>query len=459
MPATLEERTLSAHPVATERKRVLLVNPPSGFLIDDKVFLPLGIAGVASTAQQQGHHVDLLDLASVDDYAQRTVDAVTGGHYDAVGITATSPQFFYAYRILKALKQQTPKTKVIIGGSHASMFSALRRTLITRFLFEGQAKPEEGQERLEKLLHDEDPNFERLEEFDAIAEGEEHSLSAALHSQEKWVNGGIANNLDALPLPARQLFDVASYLRDPQGSPKFVIGGKPSGSLISQRGCPYMCEFCCGRDSQQYHQVKLPGGILRAHSPQRILEELDSMNEQFGISAFMFYDDEFNLNVPRTLALCEALATRNYQFRGFVKSDLFVKNPEVVTAMKAAGFVEILTGVESGSTRILSQHLHKKTSPELNYQAAMLCLEEGMAFKALTMLGHTSETPRDVMDTRDWLLKVGTAFRDKLGPGYFTFDLTVFQPYAGCPIWDRARKNNGPFSDEFGWAYHSTTRN
>ena len=437
MPATLEERTLSAPPVATERKRVLLVNPPSGFLIDDKVFLLLGIAGVAPTAQQQGHHVDLLDLASVDDYAQRTVDAVTGGHYDAVGITATSPQFFYAYRILKALKQQTPKTKVIIGGSHASMFSALRRTLITRFLFEGQAKPEEGQERLEKLLHDEDPNFERLEEFDAIAEGEEHSLSAALHSQEKWVNGGIANNLDALPLP----HDNSSMLHLPPRPSRITkIRHRRKTKRVTHQPtrCPYMCEFCCGRDSQQYHQVKLPGGILRAHSPQRILEELDSMNEQFGISAFMFYDDEFNLNVPRTLALCEALATRNYQFRGFVKSDLFVKNPEVVTAMKAAGFVEILTGVESGSTRILSQHLHKKTSPELNYQAAMLCLEEGMAFKALTMLGHTSETPRDVMDTRDWLLKVGTAFRDKL-IRILHVRPHRFQPY-GCPIWDRAEK-------------------
>ncbi|MEI6058823.1 MAG: radical SAM protein, partial [archaeon] len=426
---------------------ILLVNPPSGFLIDQRVFLPLGIASVAATARESGHQVSLLDLAGEDNYERRIVEEISNHNYDAVGITATSPQFYYAHKLLGAIKGRNPSLKVIIGGSHPSMFSALRDNL-------RESSPN-FQERL-----DEDPNFKRLEDFDVIAAGEESSLEAALSVDGRgvWVDGGVTKNLESLPFPARDLFDVNSYLFDPQGTPKFKIKGKPSGSIISQRGCPYTCEFCCGRDSKMYHAVTLPGGVLRAHTPERIVAELDEMNKKFGLESFMFYDDEFNLHPERTKKLCEALKGRNYTFRGFVKSDLLVKHPEVATAMKEAGFVEVLTGVESGSERILSRHLHKKTSPELNYRAAMICLENGLGFKALTMLGHVSETPRDVMDTRDWILRTGKAFGDKLGPEHFTFDLTVFQPYAGCPIWDRSEKNQELFGEEFKWVYHSRHR-
>ncbi len=434
-------------------EKVLFINPPSGFLIDERVFLPLGIASVAAVARERGYDIKLLDLVSNEDYKTKVLNELDNGNYKTIGITATSPQFYYAYDILQSIKKSKhPGIKTIIGGAHASMFSAFRKQLISKFNAQGFYK-----EDLEEKLCDEDPNFKKLEEFDVIAEGEEESFFAALNSNgQKWVNGGITFSVDELPFPARELFDFKSYLFDSQGTPKFKINGKPSGSIISQRGCPYKCEFCCGRDSEMYHTVKVKtnnGTIWRTHSPQRILEELNYMNKKFGLESFMFYDDELNLNSNRTLELCSSLKGKGYNFRGFVKSDLLVKHPEIAIAMKEAGFTEVLTGIESGSERILNKHLHKGTTPEINYRAAEILLENSIGLKALTMLGHTSETEEDIMKTRDWIINVGKMFNNKLGPGYFTFDLTVFQPYAGCLIWDRAEKNQGEFSDEFKWIY------
>lgn len=437
-------------------KSILLINPPSGFLMDDRVFLPTGLALLAGANRERGHKIKLLDLASRDDYVDLAVREALKNNYDAIGITATSPQFYYAYRILEGLKRNQGTPPVIIGGSHSSMFSSLRKNLASKFRSQGFKN-----EGLIDRIHEEDINFGKLEKFDIIADGEENSLQVALDALgngQKWVDGGVTLNLDDLPLPARDLFDFKSYLTDPSGTPKFKINGMPSGSLISQRGCPYQCEFCCGRDSVMYHRVRLPGGILRAHSPERVLTELNSMHSQFGLESFMFYDDEFNLHPERTVELCNALKGKNYNFRGFVKGDLLVNHPEVAVAMKNAGFAEVLSGIESGSDRILGRHLHKRTSPELNYRAAMICLDNGLGFKALTMAGHTSETEEDIIKTKDWLIRVGRQFNDKLGPGHFTFDFTVFQPYAGCRIWDRAERYvGGEFSDQYTWAYH--TRN
>ncbi len=432
-------------------RKLLLINPPSGFLIDQRVFLPLGLASIAAVARDNNYDVKMIDLADDDKYEASVAEEVKRNDYGAVGITATSPQFYYAYKILNAIKKINPSIGVIIGGSHSSMFSSLRKSLVQRFSAEGYFGLD-----LEERIKEEDLNFAPLEDFDVIANGEEKSIFAALNalkSGQKWVDGGVTENLDALPIPARELFDVKSYTFDSKGKSKFPIGGRASGSLISQRGCPYGCEFCCGRDSVMYRQVKLPGGTLRAHSPERILKELDDMNKGFGLTSFMFWDDEFNLHPKRTFELCEALSTRDYRFRGYVKADLLVKHPEIAEAMKKVGFSEVLSGIESGSNRILGRHINKKTSPELNYQAARILLENGIGFKALTMMGHPSETEADIMATRDWILKVGREFIDKLGERAFTFDITVFQPYAGCPIWDRAEKNRGEFSDQYNWVY------
>jgi len=435
----------------TNGRKLLLINPPSGFLIDQRVFLPLGLASIAAVARENNYDVKMIDLADDNKYEDTVEEELKRNNYEAVGITATSPQFYYAHRILNRVKKAHNGIGIIIGGSHASMFSALRKSLILRFSAEGYSNS-----GLEARIHEEDLNFATLEDFDVIADGEERSIFLALNalkSGKKWIDGGVTENLDSLPIPARELFNVKSYTFDSQGKSKFPIGGRASGSLISQRGCPYGCEFCCGRDSVMYHQVKLPGGILRAHSSERILKELDSMNEDFGLDSFMFWDDEFNLHSQRTLELCSALKTRNYRFRGYIKADLLVKHPEVARAMKEAGFSEVLSGIESGSNRILGRHINKKTSPELNYQAARILLENEIGFKALTMIGHPSETETDIMATRDWILKVGREFINKLDLGSFTFDITVFQPYAGCPIWDRAERNTREFSDQYNWVY------
>ena len=47
------------------KEKILLINPPSGFLLDQKVFLPLGVANVAAVASQRGHQVNLIDLSDI----------------------------------------------------------------------------------------------------------------------------------------------------------------------------------------------------------------------------------------------------------------------------------------------------------------------------------------------------------------------------------------------------------
>ncbi len=430
-------------------KSIALINPPSFFLTDDKVFFSLGLLSIAAVAKKAGHHVRLYDLAGHKDYEARA-QAIARERFDIYGITATSPQFCYATSIQASIRAAHPHARIVVGGPHATMFASLRK----RRLAQGQSEEE---------LRARDVNFHSLEVFDQIIEGEEPGILEALkelnnqHPQQ-WVYAGLLDSLDELPFLPRELIDMNSYLYKDDGTPKFEINGGPATSILSQRGCPFGCNFCSGRNIPQYRYIKNPAtGRIRAYSPERIVAELNHINEQHNVTGFMFYDDELNLEVRTTRAIAEALEKNNeqrlkegllpYSFRGFVKSELLVRHPEIIPALRRAGFNILLSGFESGSDRILKEYVKKNTTREINYQAAELALQNGIHIKALTMVGQPTETLEDIRMTESFLNDLGELALKYRMP--WDFDLTILTPYPGSRVYDDLMPNKGRHREEF----------
>ncbi len=437
---------------ALGKKRIALINPPSSFLTDDRVFFASGLLYIAGVALEAGHEVEMHDLSGYKDYQVRAQN-IGQQQYDLYGLTATSPQFSYAVNILQSIKAVNPHARVVVGGPHATMFADLRKK---RLLQSGG---------IESKVYESDVNFRSLELFDQIIEGEESGIFEALKdlgekNPRKLVYAGVFDgSLDELPFLPRHLIDMGSYLFKDDGNPKFDIDGGPATSVISQRGCPFSCNFCSGRNVEQYRFIKNPRtGNIRAYSPERIVAELNHVNAQFPeVTGFMFYDDELNLHRDTTLALMNALARNNrerrkkdekpYSFRGFVKSELFVRHPEVAPAMRQAGFSRLLSGFESGSDRILKDYVKKHTTTRCNLEAAERAFEHGIRMKALMMVGQPTETIEDIRMTEGFLTRF-----IKLAQGYQVepeFDLTILTPYPGSQVYDDAKKNTGRHSDEF----------
>src|SRR5207248_11535569 len=88
-------------------------------------------------------------------------------------------------------------------------------------------------------------------------------------------------SLTRLPFPARHLVDVGSY--------HYTIDGHRALSLIAQLGCPFECGFCGGRSSPMLRRI-------RTRSTENILVEMTELYQHYGITGFMFYDDELNVN-------------------------------------------------------------------------------------------------------------------------------------------------------------------
>jgi anaerobic magnesium-protoporphyrin IX monomethyl ester cyclase len=382
--------------------RALLVIPPVPYLIDDRVFPHLGILYVAAVLEREGHTVKVLDMAGATGkgWAPQLWSAIKDG-YDFLGVTCTTPDFPQALQIREAAGEEDPALPVVIGGPHATVATQMCSDFDYVCTGDGETSVLELVARLKS------PDCK--------------SLSSAENPVERRVvSGDIVQDLDALPLPARHLIDMDSY--------HYTIDGRRATSVMTQRGCPYGCAFCCGRDLPHYRRV-------RTRSPTSVAMELDTLNARYGFSAFQFYDDELNLSKSRTLELMAALEG-DYIYRGFIRTNLF--DEDVAKAMAEAGFVEVCAGVESGSDRIL-KIIGKGAKVEDATRARAMAKKYGMRFKAFTIVGLPGETLEDVMATKSWLLENKPD----------SFDVTLNTPFPGSPEYDHRERYDIEFSVDY----------
>jgi anaerobic magnesium-protoporphyrin IX monomethyl ester cyclase len=403
------------------KSSICLVIPPSVFLLDERVFMTLGILKVAAVLEKAGYPVELVDLSGIENYEDVISDHAITTEAPIFGITATTPQMPAVAKICRHLRKLRPDARIILGGPHVTLVNtACKRerlsgchgratrafdilTSMVDVLVAG-----DGEEAIFLALKDNAPSL--------IDADDPQSLLFLSNAR-----------LNELPFPARHLVDVDSY--------HYFVDGARALSLIAQLGCPFSCGFCGGRESPSLRRV-------RTRTSTKVVAEVVCLHQQYGVNGFMFYDDELNVN-PRMVELMNALYEAQinlgteFRLRGFVKSELFTN--QQAEAMYRAGFRWILTGFESGSPRIL-KNINKKATLEANTRCVEIAKHHGLKVKALMSIGHPGESEETVRETHDWLLKVQPD----------DFDLTIITTYPGSPYYDYAL----PHSDISGvWTY------
>jgi anaerobic magnesium-protoporphyrin IX monomethyl ester cyclase len=390
---------------------VCLIIAPSGFLLDERVFMSLGILRVAAVLEQRGIPVELLDLSGIENYEEVVRLHAAASPAMQFGITATTPQMPAAVRVAETIKSVRPNAVTILGGPHITLVSAaVKREQRTR-AGRATAAMETLKQTFDVLVagDGETAIFLALEigrsECPAFIDADEPKSSLFLTSEA----------LTRLPFPARHLVDVDSY--------HYTIDGQRALSLIAQLGCPFECGFCGGRSSPMLRKI-------RTRSTDNIIEEMVEVYTKYGVTGFMFYDDELNVNkeivsLMRGIRAAQDKLGVEWRLRGFAKAELFTE--EQAKEMYAAGFRWLLIGFESGAPSILT-NINKKASREDNTRCLDLAANAGLKVKALMSVGHPGESPETIQATRDWLITTKPA----------DFDVTIITTYPGTPYYDEA---------------------
>jgi anaerobic magnesium-protoporphyrin IX monomethyl ester cyclase len=368
--------------------------------------MPLGILYIGAVLEQRGHHVAVID-GDIDQMGPLEIVAYANQWKpDIVGVSANTPIYPMARRILNQLKKECPHIITVLGGYHLT------------------ALPEQTM-------------AESSVDFGVYGEGEQTivELAAALErgmgvETVRGIlyrsDGGVrmtpsrppVQDLDTLPFPARHLLRYQEYIWSVPGR-----GLLPVTSIVTQRGCPYRCTFCA---------VRIMFPTVRYRRVERIVDELEHIVSELGIRHVQFSDDTLTLRADKMVAMCDEIRRRKLKFtwEGYTRADRISKG--LLENMKDAGLVRISFGVESGNQRILDA-IGKGTTLEQYRQAYAWCDELGLETRCSVMLGNPFETRQTVQETVDFICSLNV----------YQAYINITTPYPGTPLLEMARQGYG----------------
>lgn len=362
----------------------------------------LGLACIAAPLAESGHEVKVLDLNLSDDPELELRKEIIRFNPEFAAITSTTPLIKKTYRIADSIKKINNKVFIIAGGPHPS------------------ALPEDvlNESRIDCVVQGEGDFTLKM----IVEEGPSGSVPNIFYRENGAIVGSSAgkvpiDDLDALPFPAYELFDIKSYSQPGISSRK-----KPLGYLETSRGCYAKCIFC----NKNIHGYK-----IRGKSPLRVVDEMERMLK-LGFREIHIIDDIFTANMNRAHKVCEEILKRGLKFPWYPRGGIRVDrvNKDLLKIMKRAGCYRIPFGIESGSQRVID-HIDKRITLEEAEKAVREAKDAGLETECYFMLGNPTETEEDIKKTID--------FAVKLDPDYAKFAISI--PLPGTVMFDRMLEN------------------
>lgn len=166
---------------------------------------------------------------------------------------------------------------------------------------------------------------------------------------------------------------------------------------------------------------------MRYHSVDRVVAEIKSLIEEYGVHQFRFHDDAMTTNKRRLRELSQKLAPLGIKWRCNARVDEF--DEEVAQLLKDCGCDEVGFGIETASQLALDL-CHKKTTVEQGIQAVTIAKKAGLNPKIFLVLG----LPGDFgdMSGRD------IAFIEATQPS--GVNLSTLSPFPGCELYENPSK-------------------
>ena len=234
----------------------------------------------------------------------------------------------------------------------------------------------------------------------------------------------LQQDLDALPLPAYDLFPMDKYVGHTHW--------KPFVDMVSSRGCPSACTFCYEWDQ---YDPRSPSDFLkwRAKSPKRVIEELEMLHKQYGVKVVVLQDDNFNVNPERVKEFCELKLERNIPIKwvSLGRAVDWVNCESILPLMKKAGLFTGVFGIEVTTPEELKKIAKGITIDQIKKTIDILRRND-IAVVADIMMGFDYDDEK--------IIKQRYEFTDEVDPdilwvGYVT-------PAPNSPMWRIGMKKN-----------------
>jgi len=384
----------------------------------DHVF-PMGVGAIAGVLKRDGHEFSVWnqDMHHWPDDTLRTF--LDENKFDVVVLSLIAG--YYQYQKMKALSKAINNSKnrpfYIMGGygpTPEPEFFIRKSGCDVVCMGEGEVTISKLMEAIE--------NKTSLKKVPGIAWLENNKLQTTPRAS-------LVHDLDSLPPTPYEKFPMHYYrmLRMPKvKSTDFCF------PLMSARGCSFKCTFCYRMD---------PGYRMRTPGP--LLDEIEMLHKDYGITYIAFQDDLLMSSVEHTEAVCLEFLKRNLPVRWNCNGRLNYCSEELLRLMKDAGCRFINYGIESMDQKVLN-NMKKGLRPEMIIKGVEDTLKVGISPGLNFIFGNKGDNKKTIKSTVDFMLKYDDFAQKRT--------IRPVTPYPGSPLYYDAIKmglldKNNPTED------------
>ncbi|MBU2575017.1 MAG: B12-binding domain-containing radical SAM protein [Elusimicrobia bacterium] len=390
------------------KKKTALIAPSFKKLIYEKTKIKVGVpyspnltlATLAAGLLREGHSAIIIDLNLVDSPMEYLKEQITRFNPDYAGITFTTPLFYEMAKISELIKTMNPRIIVMGGGAHAS--SLPEDTLNDSSL--DIVAVQEGDLTLLDVV-----DGKKLNSIDGIYYREGSKIIK--NPARKYIE-----DLDMLPYPAWNLFDLSKYK-----TTRLLARKNPVAWLETSRGCVFGCTYC---------NKSVFGRTFRVKSPARVVDEMEHLLKS-GFKEIHIADDMFTTDIERAKTICREIITRKMKVPWVSVTGIRVHpfDEELAGLMKKAGCYRILFGIESGNQLILD-NIKKNITLEQVRNAVKICKKARLETFGAFMLALPGETEKTMQNTIDFAVELDVDLAK----------VTITTPLPATPLYNELQK-------------------
>jgi len=328
----------------------------------------LAVGYILADVKKEGYTVKYIDMDACLVSVDRLVGYVERNKPMLVAFTAVTTNIKAAAHVAGRIRERCGDTLICLGGVHATMIpqETLAEFPVFDFLVRG-----EGEQVIPRILR-------RLR----AGHRDFMDIMGVISPGRDDLRSCLVQDLETLPFPAWEEFDLARY---PGADLHRTRRELP---IITARGCPYDCCFCCRQPGMRK---------VRYRSAESIMEELVRDVDIFGAEAILFVDETFTVNRRFTTEICEGILARGLhrKMRWSCSTRVDTADQDLFQLMRKAGCYDVFFGFESGDDRLLEIAGKRITTAQMR-DAVAKAKRADLAVHGCFILGLPGETEETI---------------------------------------------------------------